>query len=376
MQFVDKVSIDESTVKRTSDGYLVASSRVSRANNVQLYTGDEMKQPGMEFVRVFRPESEVFSADSMASIAHKPMTNDHPAASVTADTWKLDSIGQMGDEVTRDGEYIRVPLIMMDGTAIKDYEGGKRELSLGYTADVEMVSGLTDSGEAYDAIQRNIRVNHVALVDQGRANQELRIGDSANQWGARPTIRSIDERAPSMTDKLRTVVVDGLSVTITDEGAMAIDKLQKAVVDAQQLTADAKKDMYTVKTENDAMIGKLQAEIDDLKSKAMDDAAIDKRVQDRADLIGKAKLIAPGLITTGLSDADIRKGAVVANLGAEVIIDRSAVYIDTRFEILSEDSVKTTDPLRHIGSVQSNDGAGSWADSTFASAGIKMKGVK
>jgi len=373
MQFVDKVSIDENTVKRTADGYLVASARVSRANNVQLYTGDEMQNPGMEFVRVFRPETEVFSNDSMGSIAHKPMTNNHPAANVTADTWKKDSIGQVGDEVTRDGEYVRVPLIMMDGAAIKDYEGGKRELSLGYTADVEMVSGFTNRGEQYDAIQRNIRVNHVALVGKGRANQEFRIGDSANQWGARPTTRSTDDRTHSMTDKLRTVVVDGLSVTITDEGAMAIDKLQKAVTDAQKKTAAAEAKAITDMSENDAKIGKLQAEIDDLKSKAMDDTAIDKRVNDRAELIRKASVLAPGLVTTGLSDADIRKGAVVANLGAEVIIDRSAVYIDTRFEILSEDSVKAVDPLRHIGSVKSTDGAGSWSDSTFASAGIKMK---
>jgi hypothetical protein len=373
MQFVDKVSIDESTVKRTVDGYLVASSRVSRANNVQLYTGDEMKQPGMEFVRVFRPESEVFSTDSMASIAHKPMTNDHPTASVTADTWKLDSIGQMGDEVTRDGEYIRVPLIMMDGTAIKDYEGGKRELSLGYTADVEMVSGLTDSGEAYDAIQRNIRVNHVALVDQGRANQEFRIGDSANHWGARPTTRSTHDRTHSMTDKLRTVVVDGLSVTITDEGALAIDKLQTAVADAQKKTADADAKAVTDKAEMDKAAAKLQAEIDDLKGKVMDEAALDKRVQDRAELIGKAKLIAKDLDTTGVSDAGIRKATVAAKLGDAAIKDKSEAYIDARFDILTEDSETVTDSLRHIGGVKSTDGAGGWNDSAFKSAGVKMK---
>ena len=176
-----------------------------------------------------------------------------------------------------------------------------------------------------------------------------------------------------MTDKLRTVVVDGLSVTITDEGAMAIDKLQKAVTDAQKKTAAAEAKAITDMSENDAKIGKLQAEIDDLKGKAMDDAAIDKRVNDRAELIQKASVLAPGLVTTGMSDSDIRKGVVVANLGAEVIIDRPAVYIDTRFEILSENSAKTVDPLRHIGSVQSTDGAGSWSDSTFKSAGIKMK---
>jgi len=368
MQFVDKVSIDESTVKRTVDGYLVASSRVSRAGNVQLYTGDEMKQPGMEFVRVFRPESEVFSTDSMASIAHKPMTNNHPAASVTADTWKLDSIGQMGDEVTRDGEYIRVPLIMMDGTAIKDYEGGKRELSLGYTADVEMVSGLTDSGEAYDAIQRNIRVNHVALVDQGRANQELRIGDGAQAWGFVPLNHDQKIKGSAMT--MLTVVLGDKAVQVAATDAPAIEAFKVKMADAE---AKLISDRYDMKMEMDAMMGRMQAEIDDLKDKMMDEDEVDKRVMDRAELIGKAKLIAKDLAIAGLSDADIRKATVVAKLGDSAVKDKSAAYIDARFDILAEDSATTTDPLRNIGQVQSNDGAGSWSDSTFASAGIKMK---
>jgi len=373
MQLIDKVSVDEGSAKRTEDGYLVAVARVGRANNIQLYTGDEMEKPEMPFVRVYRPASEVFSKDAMTSVAHKPMTNDHPIDGVSADTWKRDAIGQMGDEITKDGEFVRVPLVMMDGAAIKDYEAGKRELSLGYKADIEWSSGFTDSGEAYDAIQRNIRVNHVALVDQGRANQEFRIGDSANHWGARPTTRSTDDRTHSMTDKLRTVVVDGLSVTITDEGALAIDKLQTAVADAQKKTADAEAKAVTDMSEKEKKVAKLQAEIDDLKGKAMDDAAIDKRVQDRAELIGKAKLITKDLDTTGISDAGIRKATVAAKLGDAAIKGKSEAYIDARFDILTEDSETTTDTLRTIGGVKSTDGAGGWNDSVVKSAGVKMK---
>ena len=373
MKLLDKVSVDEGSVRRTDDGYLVAIARVGRANNIQIYTGDEMDRPEMPFVRVFRPASEVFSKDAMTSVAHKPMTNDHPVDGVSADTWKRDAIGQMGDEITKDGEFVRVPLVMMDGAAIKDYEAGKRELSLGYKADIEWSSGFTDSGEQYDAIQRNIRVNHIALVDQGRANQEFRIGDGANHWGARPTTRSTDDRTHSMTDKLRTVVVDGLSVSITDEGALAIDKLQTAVADAQKKTADAEAKATTDMSEKEKKVAKLQAEIDDLKGKVMDEAALDKRVQDRAELIGKAKVIAKDLDTTGVSDAGIRKATVAAKLGDAAIKDKSEAYIDARFDILTEDSETVTDSLRHIGGVKSTDGAGGWNDSAFKSAGVKMK---
>ena len=257
---------------------------------------------------------------------------------------------------------------MMDGTAIKDYEGGKRELSLGYTADVEMVSGFTNRGEQYDAIQRNIRVNHVALVDQGRANQELRIGDGAQSWGIVPL--NHDQKLKEKTMDMLTVVLGDKAVQVAALDAPAIEAFKAKMSDAE---AKSVTDMYSTKTENDAMIGKLQAEIDDLKGKAMDDAAIDKRVQDRAELIGKAKVIAKDLATTGLSDSDIRKATVAAKLGDAAIKDKSEAYIDARFDILAEDSATTTDSLRHIGSVKSTDGAGSWSDSTFKSAGIKMK---
>src|SRR5699024_1787332 len=102
-----------------------------------LYSGDEMGKPDMKVVRVYRPESEVFSDATVHSFAYRPMTNDHPAKPVTADNWKELAIGQTGGEVMRDKEFIRVPLVMMDGKAIKDYQDGKQELSMGYTADIK-----------------------------------------------------------------------------------------------------------------------------------------------------------------------------------------------------------------------------------------------
>ena len=370
MKLLDKVSVDEGSVRRTDDGYLVAIARVGRANNIQIYTGDEMDRPEMPFVRVFRPASEVFSKDAMTSVAHKPMTNDHPVDGVSADTWKRDAIGQMGDEITKDGEFVRVPLVMMDGAAIKDYEAGKRELSLGYKADIEWSSGFTDSGEQYDAIQRNIRVNHIALVDQGRANQEFRIGDGANQWGARPTTRKAGGH--KMAD-LQKAVIDGLTIDVTEQGAQAIEKLQKQLTDADKAKLDTQTTHDAAIAAKDAEIAKKQAEIDDLKGKVMDEAALDKRVQDRAELIGKAKLIVKDLDTTGVSDAGIRKATVAAKLGDAAIKDKSEAYIDARFDILTEDSETVTDSLRHIGGVKSTDGAGGWNDSAFKSAGVKMK---
>ena len=44
--------------------------------------------------------------------------------------------------------------------------------------------------------------------------------------------------------------------------------------------------------------------------------------------------------TTGLSDAAIRKAAVVAVLGDAALSGKSDAYVDARFDILSEDAAK------------------------------------
>ena len=106
------------------------------------------------------------------------MTNDHPSESVGAGNWKRHAVGMTGDEIARDGEFVRIPMVVMDQAAIDLIDGGKRELSMGYACELDWTAGTTPAGEAYDAIQRQIRGNHVAIVSAGRAGAACRIGDS------------------------------------------------------------------------------------------------------------------------------------------------------------------------------------------------------
>lgn len=179
IRVTEVIALDASAnVRITQDGYLVANPRVARTG-IQLYSGQELGKPDMAIVRVYRPEAEVMHKDALRSITHRPVTNNHPGELVTADNWKKYSAGQMGDEVARDGEFVRVPIMLMDGGAIKDYQAGKKELSLGYQSRIEWRSGKTDDGQDYDAVQTNIRVNHLALVDAARGGPKLAIGDEA-----------------------------------------------------------------------------------------------------------------------------------------------------------------------------------------------------
>lgn len=175
----DKLMIDER--RRTKDGYAVLTAKVARAGNIQLYTGAEVGKPEKPFVRVYRPADEVFSADTMNSFAHKPVTFGHPDQHVTADNWHGIAKGWTDGEVVREGEFVRVSMLLADATAIKAVEDGTRELSMGYDCTLDWTPGTAPSGEAYDAIQRSIRSNHVAIVTAARGGPELRIGDSVSR---------------------------------------------------------------------------------------------------------------------------------------------------------------------------------------------------
>jgi hypothetical protein len=336
MQFTDAALV--AGTRRRDDGSLLADARIARTG-IQVYAGSEVGRADMATVRVYRPGAEVFSKDTLKSAAHRPVTNDHPAELVSADNWKSVAVGQTGDEITGEGIFIRVPLMVSDGATIADIENGKRELSAGYTCDLDFTAGITPGGEAYDAIQKNIRINHVAIVRRGRAGSQVRIGDGAVSWGASPVITDKEE---SMTTTLKTVTVDGIPVEVTDQGATVIATLQKRLEDANAASAKVLADHAEALKAKDAELAKKDAEIDGLKAKVVDAAALDKLVASRAALVTMAKAIAKDVKTEGLTDAAIRRAVVTAKLGDAAVKDKPDAYVDARFEILAEDAAKAS----------------------------------
>lgn len=327
-------AVDVSKPRLTRDGYLAAEAHVARTG-IQVYLAGELGMDGdpNRQIRVYRPPEEVFAADAMASYAFRPVTVDHPPQMVDAKNWKEFARGQTGSDVLRDGEFVRVPLVLMDETAIKDWEAGKRELSMGYEMDLEVKDGTTPEGEQYDAVQRNLRMNHLALVARARGGSQLKLGDN-----------TLPTEEPAMPEvKLTTVTVDGLSVETTDAGAQAISKLSKDLTKANDDLDKAKSTHQTEIAAKDAELAKRDAEIDKLKGSQISDADLDRMVKERGDLIATAKSIADKDYT-GQSAEDIRKTAVTAVLGADAVDGKSAEYIEARFDILAEDA--SQDPVR------------------------------
>lgn len=356
MQFTDAVTV-AGKPRRTADGYLVAEARCVRTG-IQLYAGDEVGKPDMPMVRVYRAPEQVSDAASLQTFSHAPITVDHPAEMVTADNVKALAVGEVSTAAKWDGEWVSLPLILKDAAAIQQVEGGKRELSAGYTCELDWTPGVTADGQAFDAQQKNIRINHLALVDRARAGSQARIGDGAT-WGPAPLSDATPEKEPPMT--LKTVTVDGIPVEVTDQGATVIATLQQRLADAAKKITDTETAHAAALAAKDADLAKKDAEIDGLKGKVLDQAAIDKLVADRAGLVALAGKIAKDVKTDGLSDADIRKAVVTAKLGDAAVKDKPQAYIDARFDILAEDANKggTADPFRAAvqGGLQTTDAA-------------------
>lgn len=124
-------------------------------------------------VKVFRPESAVSDSQTIASFMNVPLINDHEMLSGFQKDQNASApedygiSGILTSNVYYDAPWMRGDLKVFARDLQADLASGKKDLSLGYSCDFELKPGVFD-GQAYEAIQTNLRGNHIALVDEGR----------------------------------------------------------------------------------------------------------------------------------------------------------------------------------------------------------------
>lgn len=165
-------------LKKTDEGFLQGRAI---ATNIGVFP---YTQADGTVRRELRLPEEVRNYDSLNSLKMKPITNDHPQGGLVNTSNVRDlSVGQLGDDVRADSFHVSVPISITDPKAIADVQSGKVALSCGYTCDLEHTPGNW-MGVNYDAIQRNIRYNHLAIVKAGRAGDAAKMHtDSAIEGG-------------------------------------------------------------------------------------------------------------------------------------------------------------------------------------------------
>lgn len=160
---------------RTPEGYLVCKEVPIARIGTQEYRGMEFGGENPEKIYVVkRPEEEVFSKAALASFEGKPVVDEHPSEDVTPDNIGRYIKGTCRDVRRGDGalsDCVVADLLIYDKDLIQKIENGKRDISCGYDC-------LWDPEDDDTYAQREIRGNHVAVVEKGRAGHKVSIRDS------------------------------------------------------------------------------------------------------------------------------------------------------------------------------------------------------
>ena len=130
--------------------------------------------------RELRLPEHVFDKQSLASYAGKPVIITHDAGAIDKNNVMQEIVGTIISEGFRDGEDVRCKVVIHDIDKVK--KTPYRELSLGYTLDLIEEPGEWN-GEPYDAIQTNIRINHLAIVDKARAGEQSHLNLDGKKVG-------------------------------------------------------------------------------------------------------------------------------------------------------------------------------------------------
>lgn len=361
--FIDALTLD--APRRLKDGYLAVRAKAARTGTYS-YDGREidpenkhgLRDAGM--VNVLRDDKTVFDEAAVRSFIGKPITDDHPSTPITAANWRDNARGMVMGAM-RDGDYLAFDLLMTDATAIAKVDGGKRELSNGYTADLEFGDFIAPDGTACVARQASIFGNHVALVDAGRAGSECRIKDAAVCDAATVEIASLmldqitagertysgdskphkndpSNRRPGNGDvKMHVLVIDGLQVAeVSDQAKAAIEKLQAQVKTADEARAALDTKVAELTAQISTKDGEIAALTQKVKDAELSPAQLEKLVADRSALIAQAKAIDPNIVTDGKTEGEIRKAVVTSKLG-DAAKDLDDAAIGGAFKVIAKD---------------------------------------
>lgn len=147
---LDSISLNQTYF--TKEGYLIDHPIVTSTGIFEYHNPDGSVR------RELRLPEEVFDEKSLKSYKGKPIIITHEAGYISKDNVDEEIIGTILSEGYRDGNDVRVEIIIHDTNAMKSC--GVKELSLGYDLDLDETPGEWE-GQPYDAIQRNIGINHL-----------------------------------------------------------------------------------------------------------------------------------------------------------------------------------------------------------------------
>lgn len=311
MQRFDNVTF---AATKTAEGFIRDTPIVGRTGILLYRNADGTER------REYRPPEEAFKADSLASLMGKPITIGHKAFVTSGNAAQVAPVGSVLSAGRQDGNNIIADIV------IYNLDTNARELSCGYTLDLDETPGTTPEGEHYDAIQRNIVYNHLAICNHGRAGV-ARLNMDGEQV--------IDEENPKedkkMAEMTKVRLDSGIEYDCAPEVKVAIEKMRKD-------SAEAKKGLDKLQAKFDALEAELKKEQEGRKADAEKAKAnFDEAVKARVELLKVAE--AHKVVNAdSMTDTEIKTAVIKAVRGDAINLDgKSADYIEAAFDMAKAD---------------------------------------
>lgn len=327
---VKRFDVGEITsLQETDEGFMRGLARVTRTGVFYYRNADGTSR------RELRHPDDVFNLDSLNTMKMIPITNLHPENRlVTVDTAKQLSIGYTGESFIPDGKYVLMPVVITDREGVEAIKNGREELSLGYEVELDEMPGVYD-GVEYDFRQRNIKYNHLAIVDRGRAGPDVRLNtDEAEQisdYNDSDNNQSSQTRSEIMP-KLR--LDNGCEYEVPQEVIAGMESMRQKISSIQVKLDEAHVDLEKQKAIADSATEsakKLKERVDGL------DKEIAAAVSNRITLERTANNILGDQIKLDtMSDIDIQKAVIKSQFPEAKLDDQSEPYLIARFDAAVE----------------------------------------
>lgn len=281
------------TRQRTREGMLRANARLTRSGQID-YQRSEIGLSGDGMITVNRTAETMSHPQTLAALRGIPITLRHPPEGVTPENYREETVGAIAGDVKYEHPFILGDVFIGDKEALQKLDDGTSELSIGYEFDMDGNNNTVGA----------LHVNHVALVETGRAGSHVRVLDH----GVNTTMDS---------KEIATAVADGLKQALSANNITARDEkgvVVSAVNDALKPVLDRIEQF-----EKDATEQKKAADAADNKKKAEEAATLlveetRKSERQRFDVLGKAKGIMEADAFNKLGDSST-KDILVAALG-------------------------------------------------------------
>ena len=165
--------------EKDANGFLHVKNCHCTKVQIAQYLGSEISNDLIpdKVYNVFRPEEELNKAETIQSLNGVPLQLEHHDDTAERPA-QYTRIGATGTDAIFEFPYLSNSLHFFNQKAIDLIESGEKcELSIGYDCEIHKEAGEYE-GQPYDFVQRNIKIQHVALVECGRAGSDVKVSDS------------------------------------------------------------------------------------------------------------------------------------------------------------------------------------------------------